>query len=89
VKPWLLDVHPHHPTVESSHAFVIAAPDAITSGDRHRSSPNGYAKALLWSSGIGEHGSGSYLDFSSVGAQEWWMERVKKDLVGNCVTGVW
>lgn len=88
VKPWLLNVHPHHPHVESTQAFVLAAPDA-PSDDPRRSSPNGSAKSLLWSSGVGEHGLGSYLDFSSEGALRWWKERIKDDLVGMGISGVW
>ncbi|CAE6415464.1 unnamed protein product [Rhizoctonia solani] len=82
IKPWLLDDHPLYEEALKSNSYVKAAEDAPD--------PNvGAAKSILWSNGLGEHMYGSYLDFSTPGAVEWWSRHIKEDLVGVNMTGMW
>ncbi|KAH7338167.1 glycosyl hydrolases family 31-domain-containing protein [Rhizoctonia solani] len=82
IKPWLLDDHPLYEEALKGDSYVKAAEDAPD--------PNvGAAKSILWSNGLGEHMYGSYLDFSSPGAVQWWSRHIKEDLVGANMTGMW
>ncbi|CUA71205.1 alpha-glucosidase [Rhizoctonia solani] len=81
IKPWLLDDHPLYEEALKSDSYVRAAKDAPD--------PKGVAKSILWSNGLGEHTYGSYLDFSSPGAVEWWSRHIKEDLVAMNMTGMW
>ncbi|CUA68775.1 hypothetical protein RSOLAG22IIIB_03635 [Rhizoctonia solani] len=81
IKPWLLDDHPLYEEALKGESYVRAAEDA--------DSDIGVAKSLLWSNAPGEHMYGSYLDFSSPGAVEWWSRHIKEDIVGMNMTGMW
>jgi alpha-glucosidase len=82
IKPWLLDDHPLYDEALKEDAYVRAAEDAPD--------PNtNVAKSLLWSNAPGEHMYGSYLDFSSPGAVQWWSRHIKEDIVGANMTGMW
>ncbi|CAE6391128.1 unnamed protein product [Rhizoctonia solani] len=82
IKPWLLDDHPLYDEALKEGAYVRAAEDAPD--------PNtNVAKSLLWSNAPGEHMYGSYLDFSSPGAAQWWARHIKEDIVGANMTGMW
>ncbi|KAG8732857.1 hypothetical protein FRC11_010456 [Ceratobasidium sp. 423] len=82
IKPWLLDDHPLYEEALKDDSYVKAAPDAPDPKIK-------VAKSLLWSNAPGEHMYGSYLDFSSTGAVEWWSRHIKEDIVGMNMTGMW
>ncbi|KAF8685452.1 glycosyl hydrolase 31 family [Rhizoctonia solani] len=82
IKPWLLDDHPLYDEALKQDAYVRAAEDAPDPDIK-------VAKSLLWSNAPGEHMYGSYLDFSSPGAVEWWSRHIKEDIVGMNMTGMW
>lgn len=82
IKPWLLDDHPLYDEALKGNAYVQAAPD-VSNG---KAAP---AKSILWSNAPGEHMYGSYLDFSSEGAVQWWSQHIKEDLIGMNMTGMW
>ncbi|KAJ1304276.1 hypothetical protein OPQ81_005436 [Rhizoctonia solani] len=82
IKPWLLDDHPLYEEALKGDSYVKAAADAP--GPKISA-----AKSILWSNGLGEHMHGSYLDFSSPGAVQWWSRHIKEDLVGVNMTGMW
>ncbi|CAE6422966.1 unnamed protein product [Rhizoctonia solani] len=81
IKPWLLNDHPLYEEALKGDSYVRAAKDAPD--------PKGIAKSILWSNGLGEHTYGSYLDFSSPGAVQWWSRHIKEDLVAMNMTGMW
>lgn len=87
IKAWLLDDHPLYDEALGMDAYVRAADD-------ESSQPKGSvghlpAKSLLWSNAPGEHMTGSYLDFSSKGAVQWWSQHMKQDIVAMNMTGMW
>ncbi|KDN45363.1 hypothetical protein RSAG8_04950, partial [Rhizoctonia solani AG-8 WAC10335] len=82
IKPWLLDDHPLYEEALKGESYVRAAEDAPDPKVK-------IAKSLLWSNAPGEHMYGSYLDFSSPGAVQWWSQHIKEDIVGMNMTGMW
>ncbi|CEL62592.1 alpha-glucosidase [Rhizoctonia solani AG-1 IB] len=82
IKPWLLDDHPLYDEALKEDAYVRAADDAPDPNTK-------VAKSLLWSNAPGEHMYGSYLDFSSPGAVQWWSRHINEDIVGANMTGMW
>lgn len=87
IKPWLLDDHPLYDEALGMRAYVHEAEDE--SSQSTNSAERLPAKSHLWSNGLGEHMPGSYLDFSSKGAVEWWSQHIKQDIVAMNMTAMW
>ncbi|KZT44248.1 hypothetical protein SISSUDRAFT_1057221 [Sistotremastrum suecicum HHB10207 ss-3] len=83
IKPWLLESHPLFPKVDRMPALVLAAKDDT------QATEGGHARSMLWSNKLHEHALGSYIDFSSVAAVEWWKRAIHEYLLKNNVTGMW
>ncbi|KAJ3387862.1 hypothetical protein HDU92_001750 [Lobulomyces angularis] len=76
IKPWLLDCHPDYGTVKTRRGFLMKEDNVENSTTR------------LWSAGEGATGKGSYLDFTSISAREYWKEGVTNLLKLGC-EGIW
>ncbi|KAJ7485732.1 glycosyl hydrolases family 31-domain-containing protein [Mycena latifolia] len=79
IKPWLLAGHPLYSDALAKGTFVCAAPDA----------KRGAAKSYVWAAGFASHKPGSYFDYSTRAAREWWDEQIRKELLANGLTGMW
>ncbi|KAJ3336707.1 hypothetical protein HDU93_002327 [Gonapodya sp. JEL0774] len=76
IKPWLLAGHPSYETVKAQRGFVW---DPETDGP---------SSTRLWSAGAGTSASGSYFDFTSDAAREFWKKGVKS-LLEVGAEGMW
>ncbi|KAF7305934.1 Glycosyl hydrolases family 31-domain-containing protein [Mycena chlorophos] len=81
IKPWLLEQHPKYLEAKKLGAFVQPPPDAEGDSDA--------AMSYVWAAGFASHKPGSYFDYSSRAASEWWGEQIKKELLANGLTGMW
>ncbi|KAJ7071961.1 glycosyl hydrolases family 31-domain-containing protein [Mycena amicta] len=82
IKPWLLEQHPRYLEAKKLGAFIQPAPDA--QGD-----PNIAAMSYVWAVGFASHEPGSYFDYSTRAASEWWGARIREELLANGLTGMW
>ncbi|KAJ7495980.1 glycosyl hydrolases family 31-domain-containing protein [Mycena galericulata] len=81
IKPWLLAAHPRFGDALAKGAFVRPAPDAEAGAQA--------ATSWVWASGFASHAPGSYFDYSSRAACEWWGAQIRAELLANGLTGMW
>ena len=74
VKPYLLCSHPAYANLEATGAFF--------------KSNGSTARQRLWSSGAGRSDEGSWLDFTSQAAQQWWQNGIRR-LKEAGIDGIW
>lgn len=86
VKPWVLDVHPSRRKDGSTPDSVFVQSAASSDTPVPVTRPE---KSILWSSGLGDHAVGSYIDYSSKSGAEWWKQQVTEQLLDNHFTGAW
>ena len=75
VKPYLLVTHPAYRDLAGSGAF-FETPDGKVAVTR------------VWSAGLGENGDGSWLDMTSLAAQNWWYSGVT-ELLNLGIDAIW
>ncbi|KAH8807103.1 putative glicosidase [Xylogone sp. PMI_703] len=76
VKPYILRTHPAYAKLEKGDGLFY---DPISKGP---------SKQNLWSTGEGESGDGSWVDFSSAETRKWWSQGVQS-LIDLGVDGMW
>jgi alpha-glucosidase (family GH31 glycosyl hydrolase) len=81
IKPWLLATHPRYGAALAQGAFVRPAPDAEDAGPA--------ASSWVWAAGFASHKPGSYFDYSSRAACDFWGEQIRTELLANGLTGMW
>lgn len=80
IKPWLLAAHPRYDAALKRGAFVRPAPDAEDAEA---------AMSWTWAAGFASHKPGSYYDYSSRAACEFWDEQIRAELLAHGLTGMW
>ncbi|KAJ7217663.1 glycosyl hydrolases family 31-domain-containing protein, partial [Mycena pura] len=81
IKPWFLEMHPRYSDALARGAFVMPAPDATDDAKA--------AMSWVWACGFADHKRGSYFDYSSRAASDFWGEQIRKELLTNGLTGMW
>ncbi|KAJ7121284.1 glycosyl hydrolases family 31-domain-containing protein [Mycena crocata] len=81
IKPWLLAGHPRYAAALQQGAFMRPAPDGEEGAVA--------ATSWVWACGFASHKPGSYFDYSSRAACEFWGAQIREELLANGLTGMW